>query len=172
MSESERNCIIQTHDGLGLSSSSMVEMLWRLELHTLYRDFCQEDGREPPETIVVFDAGRIIRFLVGNEKPTNDDLKGFGMATLVLHRDGTGTRLIGHVEDVFIRPEHRGQGYSERLMRRLIEEARARKLIRLELTSNPKRIAANLLYQKLGFRLVAQATLETTGATNLYRLTF
>lgn len=69
--------------------------------------------------------------------------------------------VSGDIEDVVIDEKYRGQGLGERLVRALIEEARARGLYELYLTSRSSRVAANKLYEKIGF--------EKRG-TNVYRL--
>jgi GNAT superfamily N-acetyltransferase len=82
----------------------------------------------------------------------NDDFNRIkGMATLVPFRIPTGT--IGLIEDVVVDASLCGHGVGTALVMRLIAEARARGVKKLELTSNPARVAANRLYQKLGFEL-------------------
>lgn len=58
---------------------------------------------------------------------------------------------LGFVESVTVLSTQRGKGYGRMLMEHLIAEARRLRVDRLHLTSNPKRVAANVLYQKLGF---------------------
>ena len=83
-----------------------------------------------------------------------------GMATLMVLPKMSGT--CGVVEDVVVLASHRGWGIGESLVRHLIVCARAKLALRsIELTSNPTRVAANGLYQKLGFQLYE---------TNMYRL--
>ena len=84
-----------------------------------------------------------------------------GMAMLfVLQKVG---KRGGTVEDVVVLSEYRGKGIGESLMRAVIKEARKRKLSSLQLTSRPSRVAANRLYNKLGF---------AKKDTNAYRLKF
>lgn len=68
---------------------------------------------------------------------------------------------VGLVEGVVVDEKHRGQGIGEAMMRLLIKKAQQLELDHIDLTSNPKRIAANKLYQKLGFY---------KRKTNVYRL--
>lgn len=82
-----------------------------------------------------------------------------GMATLVCFVTLAGTS--GRIEDVVVHEAARGKGVGRELMGLLIKEARRRKLGYLELTSSPGRIAANKLYQSLGFQL---------RETNVYRM--
>lgn len=72
-----------------------------------------------------------------------------GMATLVQKRQLMG--LFGLIEDVVVDEIYRGHGIAERLNRRLIEEAKLLGMKHLDLTSNPKRVAANKLYDTLGY---------------------
>ena len=71
-------------------------------------------------------------------------------ACLTVYRVPTGIRAI--IEDVVVDESTRGQGIGEALVRRLLEIARAKGAGGVTLTSNPKREAANRLYQRLGFQ--------------------
>ena|SRR3989344_620032 len=72
---------------------------------------------------------------------------------------GTGTVLwnsilterFALIEDVVVDREYRGRGLGEKIMRKLIAVARGKKVHTIGLSSRPHRIAANKLYQKLGF---------------------
>lgn len=142
---------------------------WHKALETLYTEFRTEDNREPPKEIIPFDNERIIRIVTGNGKQIAD--KGFtayGMATLILANHGTGARYVGHVDDVFVSQGFRHQGIGKEIMRALIAEATRRDLIYLELTSNPKRVAAHKLYEKVGFEMIAKAVGKH--GTDLFRL--
>ena len=71
----------------------------------------------------------------------------------------TGTLCIKHtleftiadIESVVVSSSYRGKGYGKELMRYIINAATNMGIHHLELTSNPKREAANKLYQNLGF---------------------
>lgn len=73
-----------------------------------------------------------------------------GMATLITILTPSG--LYGIVEDVVVHERVRGRGIGRALAERLITEARRQRMMMLELTSSPSRIAANHLYQSLGFQ--------------------
>jgi ribosomal protein S18 acetylase RimI-like enzyme len=73
-----------------------------------------------------------------------------GVLTLVLYRVPTGTRA--RIEDVVVDEEVRGKGIGERLVRQALDLAREAGADGVALTSNPKREAANRLYQRLGFK--------------------
>lgn len=57
------------------------------------------------------------------------------------------------VEDMIVNDKYRGQGLGEKVLRDLIDWAKKQDIEVIELTTNPKRIAANSLYQKVGFKL-------------------
>ena len=56
------------------------------------------------------------------------------------------------IESVVVSSKMRGKGLGRKLMEHLIEEASRMKVDCIHLTSNPKREAANALYQKMGFK--------------------
>ncbi len=57
------------------------------------------------------------------------------------------------VEDMIVNDKYRGQGLGEKILLDLIDWAKKQKIEVIELTTNPKRVAANSLYQKVGFVL-------------------
>jgi len=73
-----------------------------------------------------------------------------GILTLIIYRVPTGIRA--RVEDLVVDESTRGQGIGEGLVRYAIRVARESGADGVSLTSNPKRIAANKLYQKIGFQ--------------------
>ena len=73
-----------------------------------------------------------------------------GILTLTIYRVPTGLRSI--VEDVVVDEKARRQGIGEGLLLHAIELARAAGASGVALTSNPRREAANRLYQSLGFQ--------------------
>ncbi len=74
-----------------------------------------------------------------------------GILCLTVYRVPTGLRSI--VEDVIVDENLRRRGIGEALMHRAIELARQAGAEGVSLTSNPRREAANLLYQSMGFEL-------------------
>ena len=73
-----------------------------------------------------------------------------GAATLGVFRTPSGVHA--HVEDVIVDESMRGRGIGEALVRALFEQARLLGLPGVSLTCNPRRVAANQLYQKMGFK--------------------
>ena len=71
-------------------------------------------------------------------------------ATLCVFHSPTGTKAS--IEDVVVSSAYRGQHLGKQLMEYVLEQAKAYAPIELHLTSNPKRVAANKLYQSIGFQ--------------------
>jgi ribosomal protein S18 acetylase RimI-like enzyme len=102
-------------------------------------------------------------FVARDEKYGEAETGGriIGMATLVLYRVPTGLRA--YIEDVVVESRARGHGIGESLTYACMEQARKAGAPAIGLTSNPGRLAANHLYQKMGFEL---------RQTNVYRYMF
>ena len=88
------------------------------------------DARVP--ILIAKDAGRII---------------GIGM--IVVYNVFTEKRAW--MEEIVVDEQYRGQGIGEKISKKLLEIAKQEKVERVYLSSAPKRVAANKLYQKLGF---------------------
>lgn len=82
-----------------------------------------------------------------------------GTFSLVLYKIPTGMKVS--VEDVVVDASMRGQKVGEKLITFAVEYARNTLGVqKIDLTSNPSRVAANALYQKIGFK---------NRETNVYR---
>ena len=84
-----------------------------------------------------------------------------GMLTVGIYHSPTGGKAW--IEDVVVDETFRGQGLSKVLVAHAIEFVKSQQIPLLMLTSNPKRIAANKLYQAMGFE---------RKETNVYRMKF
>jgi ribosomal protein S18 acetylase RimI-like enzyme len=73
-----------------------------------------------------------------------------GLLTLVIVRIPTGVRA--RIEDVVVDEAVRGQGIGARLSQAAIERAAQDGVKTVDLTSRPSRVAANRLYERLGFQ--------------------
>ena len=73
-----------------------------------------------------------------------------GILTLTIYRVPTGLRSV--VEDLVVDDKMRGHGIAEALLRYAIDLAREAGAKGMSLTSNPQRVSANRLYQRLGFK--------------------
>ena len=89
------------------------------------------------------------RLLVARNPDENSPIAG--ILCLTVYRVPTGLRSI--IEDVIVDENMRRRGIGEALMRRAIELAREAGAEGVSLTSNPRREAANQLYQSMGFEL-------------------
>lgn len=105
------------------------------------------------EDIVVSSANRL--FVARR----SDNKEIIGMLTLIVFRIPYAKK--GLIEDVVVDEEYRGKGIGTKLISTAINQARQEKVKYLDLTSNPKRVAANRLYQRLGFE---------KRNTNVYRI--
>jgi ribosomal protein S18 acetylase RimI-like enzyme len=74
-----------------------------------------------------------------------------GLLTLIIYRVPTGIRA--HIEDVVVDKALRRNGIGEALILYALDLARDVGANGVALTSNPRREAANRLYQKIGFNL-------------------
>lgn len=121
-----------------------------------------------PELLSAF--ARLIPQLTNAPIPTRDELQALidspsrlivarfpgengpivGAACLGVFRTPSG--LHAHIEDVIVDESARGQGIGEALVRTLLDLARQMGLPGVSLTCNPRRVAANELYRKMGFK--------------------
>lgn len=83
-----------------------------------------------------------------------------GTLTLVLNKIPTGNKVW--IEDVVVDSSARGKGVGEALIQFAVAYVKDQNITSINLTSSPDRVAANKLYQKLGF---------IKRQTNVYRLT-
>lgn len=82
-----------------------------------------------------------------------------GMLTVGIYHSPTGGKAW--IEDVVMDEKYRGQGFSKQLVTLAVRFVKEQGIPLIMLTSNPTRIAANKLYQKLGFE---------QKQTNVYRM--
>ena len=82
-----------------------------------------------------------------------------GMLTVGIYHSPTGGKAW--IEDVVMDEKYRGQGFSKPLVTHAVRFVKEQGIPLIMLTSNPTRIAANKLYQKLGFE---------QKQTNVYRM--
>ena len=88
-----------------------------------------------------------------------DDGEVAGMLTIGVYRTPSGSKAW--IEDVVVDDRYRGYGYGKALVAYSIDFLRGMAFDTVSLTSNPSRVAANGLYQALGFSLYE---------TNVYRI--
>ena len=85
--------------------------------------------------------------------------KVVGMLTLGEYLSPTGSKAW--IEDVVVDEACRGKGFGRLLVAHAIDYSKTRGIDTVYLTSNPKRVAANGLYQSMGF---------VRKETNMYKL--
>ncbi|SRR5690554_1939395 len=78
-----------------------------------------------------------------------EEEKVIGTLTLVFYRIPSG--LKAWIEDVIVDESARGKGVATALIEHALQVAREKGALKVDLTSLPRRIAANRLYQKIGF---------------------
>lgn len=74
-------------------------------------------------------------------------------ATCTLCYAPSPTGVKAWLEDVVVDSDARGRGYAKRIVQHAISQAQQQGAKSLNLTSRPTRLAANALYQRLGFEL-------------------
>jgi GNAT superfamily N-acetyltransferase len=78
-----------------------------------------------------------------------DDYTMVGTMTLIQYPIPTGERLW--IEDLVVDQGYRGKKIGQKFVEKAISVAKELNIAHLDLTSNPTRIEANQLYQKMGF---------------------
>lgn len=112
------------------------------------------DFNEEAFATLLADEGSHLFLMLQNEVPV-------GMLTVGTYCSPTGKKAW--IEDVVVDSSCRGQGLGKQLVEFAIDYVRSLQIPLLMLTSNPKRVAANVLYQSLGF---------SRKETNVYRMKF
>lgn len=73
-----------------------------------------------------------------------------GTLTLVLLQ--TPWHTTAHIEEVVVDNGQEGKGIGARLMQKALEVGRANNVAMFDLTSSPSKVAAQALYEKMGFK--------------------
>ena len=102
----------------------------------------------PADLVLLVSSGSSVLF-IARHVDFGDEI--IGMATLALYRVPTGLRA--YIEDVVVEERARRRGVGEALTRACLDQAAQAGAHQVTLTSNPKRVAANQLYQRMGFEL-------------------
>lgn len=89
--------------------------------------------------------------LTGHVSQVKDNGKLIGMGWIFPRQ--TLLRRQAVVEDMIVDEKYRGKGLGEKILKDLLLWAKNQGVEVVELTTNPKRVAANSLYQKVGFQL-------------------
>lgn len=125
------------------------------------------------ELMTMVGQGNFYLFLAKDDTKITVSEAVAGMAVIFFVSRPEG--WLGQIHSVVVDENYRGQHIGSMLMKALLEQAQrfadANGKIKLELTSNPNnadRATAIKMYEKYGFKLVAQSVDEN--GTNLYRL--
>lgn len=116
--------------------------------------YCNEEKLQA----VMEDAGShlyVVRSSSECSESSDGSESGRIVATATLCVSHTPEFTLGGVEAVVVDSDCRGKGLARQLMERIFEESKRFGCVKLHLTSNPRRVAANALYQKMGFQLYA-----------------
>jgi len=132
------------------------------EIFTAMQRLVPQLSVSPPPTrqelLEIIQSSGTVLFLARDPELGNEIV---GAAVLILFRIPTGLRA--RIEDVVVDERLRRKGIGEALTRLALERARLAGAPWVDLTSNPARLDANRLYQRMGFEL---------RNTNLYRYKF
>lgn len=88
----------------------------------------------------------------------DSDGKIVGTATIAMFQTPYDSRAI--IEDVVVDKDYRGQGIATTLMKRMLAIAKNKGIKRVKLNSHPHRIAANAMYQGMGYELLTTNTYQ------------
>jgi len=124
------------------------------QLHQLMQQLCPDCPSLPLTYYQALIAHPTISLIVATKEKVI-----IGSATLAWYPIPTGLRMW--IEDVVVDETSRGQLIGFALIQYAIQIAKSKGAIQIDLTSRPTRVAANQLYQKLGF---------VRRETNIYRL--
>lgn len=86
-----------------------------------------------------------------------DEVVGYAILVPFFSNEFGGLML--YVDELWVRPERRGQGLGTAILRAVAERARARGFARLAVEVNRDNVAARRLYERLGFAAEARSTL-------------
>lgn len=124
------------------------------DLRTLMSELTDRVSLSPVDLTNVLKDGNCHLYVMIDSLDSSSSPRGegriIGCATLCVFHSPTGAKAS--IEDVVVSSDYRGQHLGRRLVEHVLEQARMLAPIELHLTSNPKRVVANKLYQSLGFQ--------------------
>ena len=116
-------------------------------LNTLLKQLASDVASLTKEDIENMISSKSNRLFVARK---SDDKKIVGMLTLIIYRIPVWKKAW--LEDIVVDKEYRSKGIATKLIEHAIGAAKADKVLSLNFTSNPERIEANKLYERLGFK--------------------
>lgn len=122
----------------------LLDLLLEEQGHYSHRQMSRAeiDGGLVGEIRPAFDGENVILI-------TRAEGETVGFCLCVIFDPGTG--LEGEVAEVYIRPEHRGQGLARQLLRRAVELFQERRVTLGQVWTHPNNPAAIRLYRSAGF---------------------
>jgi len=111
--------------------------------------------------------------MVFDPEREEDRDRAIAMACIYFVRRPEG--WTGEIHSVVVDENYRGQGIGRALSKQMIATARQHSndcnaVFTLKLTSKPTRVAANRLYESLGFKIVGRADETEESGTNYFKL--
>jgi GNAT superfamily N-acetyltransferase len=120
------------------------------ELLTAFKQLMPQLTRSPVPTRAELESMLAAQSVLWIAREPDERGPIIGAATLVTFRSPAG--LHAHIEDVVVDESMRGKGIGEALVQHLLDAAAQMGLKGVSLTCNPRREAADQLYQKMGFK--------------------
>jgi ribosomal protein S18 acetylase RimI-like enzyme len=102
-----------------------------------------------PKTALIF-------ALQGYDPSSEDDWQAVPesayVGTITLMMLQTTAHDVAHIDEIVVESGNEGKGIGKRLMQKAIEVGHEHNISRFDLTSRPDKVAANALYEKIGFK--------------------
>lgn len=131
--------------------SNQVIVSWLKDNFIFELERVKELTQQLDPSVVIYEQALYRAVLNGFVSKIYDQGKLVGLGWIFARQ--TMLRKQAVVEDMIVDENYRGKGYGKKMLLELIDWARQQGVDTIELTSNPKRIAANELYKKVGFSL-------------------
>lgn len=106
---------------------------------------------------VVDNSKTALIFAISGKAPqASDDWQNLAadsyVGTVTLLMLQTTVHDVAHVDEIVVESGHEGQGIGKRLMQKAIDIGHENGITRFDLTSRPDKLAAQALYEKVGFK--------------------
>lgn len=150
MNETSQIHVVQVPTGL------QVPEAMREAQNRLLARFSSAPAADNLQTAVNSDSTILILAVDGSAPVTAEDWQQVpaeayaGTLSLLLLQ--TPWRTIAHIEEVIVDADHEGKGVGKQLMQKALELGREKGVAMFDLTSSPSKVAAQALYEKVGFK--------------------
>lgn len=95
-------------------------------------------------------------YLQGYGFDTGDGLAGYGMVAMSYSTEAGG--LCAWIEDIYIRPEHRGKGFGTAFLE-FVRRQYESQVVRIRLEAEPENTRAMAVYRKAGYEVLGYTQL-------------